>query len=213
MKTKIKEALVNKYKNLGIDDKVFDGVADMLSQTVADEAGIEAGVASVEGLLKTFQGATDRLRGEVAGLKRQLGEHVEPDPKPKPQKQDSEVVELLKKMTERMDAQEREINTFKAARSREATLASAKSKLAEKGITIGDDKVTKKAWDIALRGLADDTSVDDIVDRVTREYNDLKSISGSAGYSPMEGMGGSDDELSKRYEKIKERLKAEGRIN
>ena len=213
MKTKIKEALVNKYKNLGIDDKVFDGVADMLSQTVADEAGIEAGVASVEGLLKTFQGATDRLRGEVAGLKKQLGERVEPDPKPKPQEQDSELAEILRKMNERMEAQEREISTFKAAHSRETALASAKSKLAEKGITIGDDKVTKKAWDIALRGLADDTSVDDIVDRVTQEYNDLKSISGSAGYSPMEGMGGSEDELTKRYEKIKERLKAEGRIN
>lgn len=212
MKTKIKEALVNKYKNLGINDKVFDGVADIISQTVTDEAGIEAGIASYEGLLKTFQGATDRLRGEVASLKKQLGEHVEPDPKPKQNEQDSEVVELLRKMTERMDAQEREINTFKAARSRETVLASAKSKLAENGIKIGDDKVTKKAWDIAMAGLSEDASVDDVVSRVTQEYNDLKSISGTSGYSPMEGVGGSEGKASERFAAIKERLKARGEI-
>lgn len=212
MKAKIKEALVNKYKNLGIDDKVFDGVADIISQTVTDEAGIEAGIASYEGLLKTFQGATDRLRGEVASLKKQLGSNVEPDPKPEPPKQDSELAAILQKMNERMEAQEREINSFKAARSRETALSTAKSKLAEKGITIGDDKVSKKAWDIAMAGLTEEASVEDVVTRVTQEYNDLKAISGTSGYPPMEGFGGSEDKASERFAAMKERMHKQGII-
>lgn len=212
MKTKIKEALVNKYKNLGIDDKVFDGVAEMLSQTVADEAGIEAGVASVDGILKSFQGATDRLRGEVATLKKQLGGKVETDPKPEPPKPDSELAEILKKMNERMEAQEREINAFKTARNRESVWSGAKEKLAAEGITIGDDLVSKKAWSIATSGLTDDATVEDLVSRVKQEYGDLKAISGSNGYSPMQALGGSDDKPGERFGAMADRLKKQGAI-
>lgn len=212
MKTKIKEALVNKYKNLGIDDKVFDGVAEMLSQTVADEAGIEAGVASVDGILKSFQGATDRLRGEVATLKKQLGGKVEPDPKPEPPKPDSELAELLKTMTARMDAQEREINAFKAVRNRESVWSGAKDKLAAEGISIGDDLVSKKAWSIATSGLNDDATVEELVSRVKQEYGELRAISGSSGYSPMPALGGSDDKPSDKFGAMHERLKEKGAI-
>lgn len=212
MKTKIKEALINKYNNLGISDKVFDGVAEILSKTVVDEAGIEAGVASVDGLLKSVQGATDRLRGEVASLKKQLDGKVEPDPKPEPPKQDSELAELLKKMNERMEAQEREISEFKTARNRESVWSTAKEKLAAEGITIGDDLVSKKAWSIATSGLTADATVEDLVSRVKQEYGDLKAISGSNGYSPMQAFGGDDDKPADRFGAMADRLKKQGAI-
>lgn len=212
MKTKIKSALVNKYKNLGIDDKVFDGVADIISQTVTEEAGIDAAVAGVEGWLKTVQGATDRLRGENASLRKQL-EEGGTKPEPKKEGDDSAVAAALKKIMERMDAQDREFSTFKAERAREAMYGAAKTKLAAEGITIGDDAVSKKAWAIATSGMTSEATVDELVTRVKQEFTELTEISGSRGYSPMEGAGGNDDKADERFAAMYERLKAKGEIN
>ncbi|MEL7586654.1 MAG: hypothetical protein AAGU19_08055 [Prolixibacteraceae bacterium] len=65
MKLKILEALKNKYKTLGFGDKAFEGVANYLATTVADEANIETAIAGVEPLLKSFQGDIDKRVNEA----------------------------------------------------------------------------------------------------------------------------------------------------
>lgn len=74
MKDKIKVALKTKYKNLGFTEKVFNGVADYLSQTVTDDNQIETVIDGVENLLKSFQGEVDTVRNEKTGLQKKLEE-------------------------------------------------------------------------------------------------------------------------------------------
>lgn len=74
MKTKILEALKNKYKNLGFGEKAFDGVASFLSTSVKEEKDIETAISGVEVLLKGFQSDTDKTRSEKAAAEKKLAE-------------------------------------------------------------------------------------------------------------------------------------------
>ena len=51
----IKEALSNKYKNLGFDDKAFEGVADFAQTYIKEEADLATFVNGAELMLKGFQ--------------------------------------------------------------------------------------------------------------------------------------------------------------
>lgn len=92
MKEKILVALKTKYKTFGFGDKAYDGVADYLSKTVAEESQIETAISGVEGLLKAFQGDIDTVRNEKSGLQKQLDElktKIEnPNPNPNPDPED-----------------------------------------------------------------------------------------------------------------------------
>jgi len=90
-KTKFIGKLKTKYKNLGFSDKAFDGVADYLSQTVADDATdevIETAIGGVENLLKAFQGDIDsRVNAAVERARKEASKPTkqdnggDPDPK------------------------------------------------------------------------------------------------------------------------------------
>lgn len=87
MKKQILEALKNKYKNLGLGEKAFEGVADFLSTSITEESQIETAIAGVEGLLKAFQADADKLRTEKTAAEKKLAKLVakatgnEPTPK------------------------------------------------------------------------------------------------------------------------------------
>ena len=73
----IKEALSNKYKNLGFDDKAFEGVADFAQTYIKEEADLATFVNGAELMLKGFQSSTDRLRTEKAQLEKEKNELAE----------------------------------------------------------------------------------------------------------------------------------------
>lgn len=62
LKEKIKVALKQKYTDTGLGDDVMDGVAEILSHNVKEEAEIDTAVAGCEGLLRTVQGSLDKER-------------------------------------------------------------------------------------------------------------------------------------------------------
>lgn len=74
MKKKILEALKNRYKNLGLGDKAFDGVATYIEPSVKEDADIETAITGVEGLLKAFQGEADKLRTEKTAAEKRLAD-------------------------------------------------------------------------------------------------------------------------------------------
>lgn len=101
MKEKILVALKTKYKTFGFGDKAFDGVADYLSKTVAEESQIETAISGVEGLLKAFQGDIDTVRNEKSGLQKQLDElktkikNPNPNPNPKPEDKPDDMATII----------------------------------------------------------------------------------------------------------------------
>jgi hypothetical protein len=55
MKEKILIALRNKYKNLGLSEKVLETLANIVVAKTTDEANIETEVTGVEDIAKAFQ--------------------------------------------------------------------------------------------------------------------------------------------------------------
>lgn len=74
MKEKVLEKLKTEYDNLGFSEKAFDGVADYLSKTVTEDTDLDNAVGGVGGLLKVFQGETDRERSKRSELEKKLKE-------------------------------------------------------------------------------------------------------------------------------------------
>ncbi len=140
MKNKIKVALQQgQYKNLGLDEKAFEGVAAYLATSITDEAEIETKVNSdeVKALLKSFQSVADAARANARAKNEPNPQPTEPGkqpesnpqdpPKPtEPQPQDlaktiaAAVAEAIKPISD-------ELVTFKGEQSAKAALAAAES--------------------------------------------------------------------------------------
>jgi len=141
MKLKILNLLKTKYANLGFGDKAFDGVADYLSKTVTKEDEIETATGGVEQLLKAFQSDTDKVRTELTQtksaleeLKKKTPEQQKTDP-PKPDGDEPAWFKAWKEeQSKKLDALEKENQTFKAERSKESRSVQVAAKVKELGI-------------------------------------------------------------------------------
>jgi hypothetical protein len=136
MKQKIKEALQQGYKNLGISEKAFEGVAAFGTTFIKDEAEIENFVKGAEPMLKAFQGDADKLRGDyskqIKDLEAQLankkepaepkdepnkGGNNEPDSKPLDELISAAVLKAVTPLTEKLNAYEAERNSESVVRT------------------------------------------------------------------------------------------------
>ena len=156
MKEKILVALKTKYKTFGFGDKAFDGVADYLSKTVAEESQIETAISGGEGLLKAFQEDIDTVRNEKSGLQKQLDElktkienpNSNPGPNPKPEDKADMATIIANAVSAAVKPLSDELAQFKAeklqATRQELILAKAKEygipENYAKGCAIKDDE-------------------------------------------------------------------------
>ena len=156
MKEKILVALKTKYKTFGFGDKAFDGVADYLSKTVAEESQIETAISGGEGLLKAFQEDIDTVRNEKSGLQKQLDElktkienpNSNPGPNPKPEDKADMATIIANAVSAAVKPLSDELAQFKAeklqATRQEQILAKAKEygipENYAKGCAIKDDE-------------------------------------------------------------------------
>jgi len=144
MKELLLKALKNKYKNLGLGEKAFDGVATFLSTSVKEEKDIETAVSGVEGLLKSFQSDSDKTRSEKAAAEKRLAEieeklkglNGEKEPKKQPEtKVPEDTPEWGKKLLENYEKLTKDFTTLKGERTtstRSAQLNSIIKDLPEK---------------------------------------------------------------------------------
>ena len=156
MKEKILVALKTKYKTFGFGDKAFDGVADYLSKTVAEESQIETAISGGEGLLKAFQEDIDTVINEKSGLQKQLDElktkienpNSNPGPNPKPEDKADMATIIANAVSAAVKPLSDELAQFKAeklqATRQEQILAKAKEygipENYAKGCAIKDDE-------------------------------------------------------------------------
>ena len=102
MKKKIMDALQQKYKNLGLENEVFERVASSVETFITDET-LDAFVAGAEGMLKSYQSMGDKHRAALAEAKKKQDEiqaqldealkKVNPEP---PKKEEDDKSEDLK---------------------------------------------------------------------------------------------------------------------
>lgn len=133
MKQKIKEALKQKYANLGLSDEVFDRVASSVETIVTDET-LETFVGGAESLLKKLQSDADKARTDAAGqakraaeleakVKELEGKQNNPDKGVNGEELAKQIAEAVKAAVQPLND---EIASLKGASAAEKALTSAK---------------------------------------------------------------------------------------
>lgn len=198
MVAKIKDALKNKYKDLGFTEKTFEGVATYLATTVTKDEDIETAIAGVEALLKSFQSDFDKLRTENAALKK-------PKPAADPKKEDAEP------KTEPAAGENAELSELKTlvkglgdqlkAIAGEKTDTSFKSKLKE-----GLKDVPESFYAHALVGrtFTKEEEVTELTEAIKTGYEKHKQDTADSGLSafpkPAKSTGKTDDKQATKEE-------------
>lgn len=180
MKEKILVQLKTKFKDLGLSEKAFDGVAEYLSTTITEDKDIESRVAQSEGLLKVFQSENDRRTNELIQKNRTLETEIEKYKKAKPPQEKSiekpntqeEMPDWAKEMAENQKvilAKQKQEETLKKINSLRNSVT---QKLIDEG------KVDKRLCDkiVSNLNISEEDTVDTLYKKGVDEYNDFKTI-------------------------------------
>ena len=212
----IKEALINKYKNLGFDDKAFEGVADFAQTYIKEEADLATFVNGAEGMLKGFQSSTDRLRTEKAQLERERNElaekvkTLETTTETQTTSETEETPAWAKVLIDANTNLQKELDLIKQGESTKSILEQAKTSFFTEEL----DPERKSFAEIAFRerttNITPETKLEDVLTNIKTYYNELCSGDSGKGYIPKLASGGSDKGSDWTAEV--ERLKANGQI-
>lgn len=200
-KQTIKEALINKYKNLGFDDKAFEGVADFAQTYIKEEADLATFINGAEGMLKGFQSSTDKLRTEKTQLekeKNELAEKVktlETKPVDPPQtiipetKPLDETPAWAKAIMDAIPNLTKEIEEIKQGESTKAILTQAKASFLTEDIHPDRKALAEIIFRDKSKNITKDTKVEDLVENAKASFNELCSAQGVEGYIPKNAEG------------------------
>lgn len=212
MKTKILQQLKQRYSNLGVSDKAFDGVADFLSKTITEEERIAESVAGAESFLKAYQSDVDKERTSASALRKEL-EALKKETQPKPtdpkpnDNQGNEPTEREKALLERMDALQSQLGQLIGQRSHEGKLAQITALLGEKNIP-------ESFYTMALSGrtFGEDTNVSELVANIEQGYTKFQDESANdrfnAGGKPEAGEQSDDDVMASIVKQVNEGTEA-----
>lgn len=212
MKTKILQQLKQRYSNLGVSDKAFDGVADFLSKTITEEERIAESVAGAESFLKAYQSDVDKERTSASALRKELEalkKETQPkstDPKPN-DNQGNEPTEREKALLERMDALQSQLGQLVGQRSHEG-------KLAQITALLGEKKIPESFYTMALSGrtFGEDTNVGELVANIEQGYTKFQDESANDRFrgagKPEAGEPSNDDVMASIVKQVNEGTEA-----
>ena len=196
----IKEALSNKYKNLGFDDKAFEGVADFAQTYIKEEADLATFVNGAELMLKGFQSSTDRLRTEKAQLEKEKNELAEkvktlettpvvPPVIPPETKPAEETPAWAKAIIEANANLTKEIEEIKQGESTKAILTQARASFLTEDIHPDRKALAEIIFRDKSKNITKETKVEDLVESAKASFNELCSAQGVEGYIPKNAEG------------------------
>lgn len=211
MRKKIAEALRNRYSNLGLTEKAFDGVARMLEKTVTEESQIQSAIESeeVSALLKSIQGETDALRTARTQAQRELEDYKKSHPETKKPEEGSggedgnaEMLRQLKSIQDRLDERDRREKSAQ-------TLAEVDRLLKEKGAT--NDFIRRMTLRDMKAGEGD--TAETLAEKYKADYDRNFKEAYGTGPVPPAGGGGAGEEFKRgEYSSFVDTLRKEGLI-
>lgn len=213
MRKKIVEALRNRYGNLGLTEKAFDGVAGMLGKTVTEETQIQAAIEAgpVSELLKSIQGETDALRTASAQARRELEDYKKSHPGTKESEEGSggaggdgnaELLKQLKSIQDRLDERDRREKS-------ERTLSEVDRLMKEKGAT--NDFIRR----MTLRDMkvCEGDTAETLAEKYRADYDRNFKEAYGTGPTPPAGGGGTGGGYKRgEYSAFVDSLRKEGLI-
>lgn len=213
MRKKIAEALRNRYANLGLTEKAFDGVAGMLEKTVTEESQIQSAIESeeVSALLKSIQGETDALRTARAQAQKELDDYKKSHPETKKPEEGSggtgggenaELLKQLKSIQDRLDERDRREKS-------ERMFSDVDRLMKEKGAT--NDFIRRMTLRDMKTGEGD--TAETLAEKYRADYDRNFKEAYGTGPTPPAGGGGSGEEFkSGEYSAFVDSLRKEGLI-
>ena len=143
------DALQQKYKNLGLENEVFERVASSVETFITDE-NLESFVASAEGLLKSYQSMGDKHRAAIAEAKKKQDDPKPDDPKQKPNEPELKDI-IAAAVAEAVKPLQEKISGFEGASAAKLVYDGAKSGFFANDYAKKYTAERDSAWKIAER--------------------------------------------------------------
>lgn len=211
MKQKIKEALQQGHKNLGLSDEVFERVAASVETFITDEADIDKYVKSelVNSLLKFEQADADRKRAKREGEKKEPdngNNPPEPNPEPKPQNTPADMAKIIAEaVANAIKPISDELAGFKAEKTVNDTIAAVNTRIDAWGYGKGYPKEMEKARKNAMElyeAYGKKWSADELEAKIKEKFNQEvydKGLDTTKPYDSDGGAGGSEAEKNAAF--------------
>lgn len=160
MKQKIKEALKQGHKKLGLSDEVFERVAASVETFITDESAIERFVNSEStlSLLRSYQSINDKVRDleRFVPKPNNTPKIDEPDngnnpTEPKPNEAPDIAALIEAALDKKLNPITERLNTFEATRAKESAVAALDKFVSEWGYAKGFPKESELSKRIALK--------------------------------------------------------------
>lgn len=213
MKQKIKAALQQGHKNLGLNEEVYDKVAEAILPFIKDEAEIEGFVNSeaTKGLLTSYQSAADKVRtelnakikgleGDKAELEAKLNNGNQPGSKqepPKPAEQQNDFKAMFAEaLAEIVNPLKEELATFKAAEASKSALSTAEATFKSNDYVKKYGEEAADAWERATEmyeATGKAWTASELGEKAMGYFNNLVKRKGVDTSKPFESEGGDAD--------------------
>nr|WP_304651406.1 hypothetical protein [Bacteroides acidifaciens] len=159
MKQKIKEALKQGHKKLGLSDEVFEGVAASVETFITDESQIDGFVTSENtlNLLKSYQSINDKVRDLERFVPKpnntpKVDETDNGNNPPEPKPETPDIAALIEAaLDKKLNPITERLNTFESTRAKETAVAALDKLCAEWDYAQGFPKERDEAKRIALK--------------------------------------------------------------
>ena len=204
MKEQIINAFKTKYQSFGLSNEAIDRIASAKEKTVTKPEDIEEALADVETMTLIAKEVQKMRDGEIqkrTDLQKNFDTYKashpdktdpDPDPDPDPDDKDKDLRDQIKKLTERLDRQEKD---KEAGKLLSEVIAESKQKLThEKAFRLTEREFTLK----------EDETKEDALKRFEEAYNANKKEFFSDGVIPPFGSG----EHTDGEQAFKDRMKA-----
>ena len=209
MKQKIKEAIQQGYKNLGVPESVVDGLTALGVTVVKDESEIAAFVQSeaVKGVMKSYQSEADKVRteysakikgleSEKAELEAKLNGNNPPTDPPKQTEQPDIKTMLAEALAEVVNPLKEELATFKAAEAAKSALSTAEATFKSNDYVKKYGDEAADAWDRAkemYEATGKTWSAEELGEKAMGYFNKAVARKGVDTTKPFESDGGRAD--------------------
>lgn len=224
MKQKIKEAITQGYKNLGVPESVVDGLTALGVTVVKDESEIDAFVQgeAVKGVMKSWQSEADKVRtkasdskkaeyeAKIAELEAKLNGN-KPNPEVKPQSQETPDFKamLADALAEVVNPLKEELANLKSEKAKETAVAALDKLCAEWDYAQGFPKERDEAKRIALKiykAGGEQMNGEQLIAAFREEFDPAVKSKGVTDFSqPFKSDGGAGDNAQARFEAMAKR--------
>lgn len=232
MKQKIKEAITQGYKNLGVPESVVDGLTALGVTVVKDESEIDAFVQgeAVKGVMKSWQSEADKVRtkasdskkaeyeAKIAELEAKLNGNQPPETKPEDDKVPAWAQQLLeqnKALAEQNKSFAEKLSAFETAKTAELAVKQAQERFGADEWVNGYPELRDSAWAQAMR-IYDRTGKSMTADELHAEameiFKPLAKAKGLDISKPFQSDGGAGSEAELDMTEVMKIYQKSGRV-